>query len=171
MVSTCHLSWGIIFITTYACENGPNYPWLERGCRKYQNIMLMKSLPAFVMRFNPHVLWCLFSCHVSSTLIHTRCSCPICCPGMFGSLQRLLTNRVFLLVNLNQVFFWFAFFGYITFKAKFLEHQFKISAAKANQYIGGQYDLLLLLHIQLRLSLYTFVYWLHNELYRNNFHR
>ncbi|KAK4318476.1 hypothetical protein Pmani_010518 [Petrolisthes manimaculis] len=57
--------------------------------------------------------------------------------GMMGSLRRLMTNRVFLLVSINQVFFWFAFFGYITFKAKFLEQQFKMSAARANQYIAG----------------------------------
>ncbi|XP_069178029.1 solute carrier organic anion transporter family member 74D isoform X1 [Procambarus clarkii] len=57
--------------------------------------------------------------------------------GMWRSLRRLLTNKVFILITLNQVFFWFAFFGYITFKPKFLEHQFKMSAAKANQYIAG----------------------------------
>ncbi|XP_042209705.1 solute carrier organic anion transporter family member 1C1-like isoform X2 [Homarus americanus] len=57
--------------------------------------------------------------------------------GMCGSLRRLLTNKVFILITFNQVFFWFAFFGYITFKPKFLEHQFKMSAAKANQYIAG----------------------------------
>ena len=41
-----------------------------------------------------------------------------------------------MLIIANQVLFWFAFFGYITFKAKYLEHQFRMSAAKANQYIG-----------------------------------
>ncbi|KAK7075238.1 hypothetical protein SK128_013125 [Halocaridina rubra] len=57
--------------------------------------------------------------------------------AMCPSMQRILTNKVYVLIIINQIFFWFAFFGYITFKPKYLEHQFKISAAKANQYIAG----------------------------------
>lgn len=59
------------------------------------------------------------------------------CKGMCGSMWRVLSNKVFILITINQLFFWFAFFGYITFKPKFLEHQFKMSAAQANQYIAG----------------------------------
>ncbi|XP_068244719.1 solute carrier organic anion transporter family member 74D-like [Palaemon carinicauda] len=57
--------------------------------------------------------------------------------AMWPSAQRILTNKVYVLIIINQIFFWFAFFGYITFKPKYLEHQFKMSAAKANQYIAG----------------------------------
>lgn len=56
--------------------------------------------------------------------------------GILGSTGRVLRNKVFVLITINQVFFWFAFFGYITFKSKFLEHQFKMSATRANSYIG-----------------------------------
>ena len=52
------------------------------------------------------------------------------------SLRRILRNKVYCLVLLNQGLFWFAFFGYLTFKSKYLEHQFKLSAAEANRYIG-----------------------------------
>ncbi|XP_064116181.1 solute carrier organic anion transporter family member 74D-like isoform X2 [Macrobrachium nipponense] len=57
--------------------------------------------------------------------------------AMLPSARRILTNKVYVLIIINQIFFWFAFFGYITFKPKYLEHQFKMSAAKANQYIAG----------------------------------
>lgn len=57
--------------------------------------------------------------------------------AMLPSVRRILTNKVYVLIIINQIFFWFAFFGYITFKPKYLEHQFKMSAAKANQYIAG----------------------------------
>ncbi|CAL4058697.1 unnamed protein product, partial [Meganyctiphanes norvegica] len=56
--------------------------------------------------------------------------------GIFPIVKRILKNEVYVLVIANQVLYWFAFFGYITFKAKYLEHQFRMSAAKANQYIG-----------------------------------
>ncbi|XP_045136417.1 solute carrier organic anion transporter family member 74D-like isoform X2 [Portunus trituberculatus] len=56
---------------------------------------------------------------------------------LFGGLRRLVRNKVYLMVVLNQSIFWFAFIGYITFKPKFLEHQFKMSAARANQYIAA----------------------------------
>ncbi|KAG0722495.1 Solute carrier organic anion transporter family member 1C1 [Chionoecetes opilio] len=57
--------------------------------------------------------------------------------GLVGGLGRLARNKVYVLVVVNQAFFWFAFIGYITFKPKFLEHQFKMSAARANQYIAA----------------------------------
>ncbi|XP_069992440.1 solute carrier organic anion transporter family member 74D isoform X1 [Penaeus vannamei] len=57
--------------------------------------------------------------------------------GIWSSVKRILTNKIYMLIIANQVLFWFAFFGYITFKPKYLEHQFKMSAAKANQYIAG----------------------------------
>uniref|UniRef100_A0A0P4W833 Solute carrier organic anion transporter family member n=1 Tax=Scylla olivacea TaxID=85551 RepID=A0A0P4W833_SCYOL len=56
---------------------------------------------------------------------------------LLGGLRRLVRNKVYMLVVVNQSLFWFAFIGYITFKPKFLEHQFKMSAARANQYIAA----------------------------------
>lgn len=56
---------------------------------------------------------------------------------LLGGLRRLARNKVYMLVVVNQSLFWFAFIGYITFKPKFLEHQFKMSAARANQYIAA----------------------------------
>lgn len=57
--------------------------------------------------------------------------------GILPTVKRILKNEVYVLIIANQVLYWFAFFGYITFKAKYLEHQFRMSASKANQYIAS----------------------------------
>ncbi|CAL4068297.1 unnamed protein product, partial [Meganyctiphanes norvegica] len=53
---------------------------------------------------------------------------------MLPGLKRLSKNRIFVCIIMNQFFFWGSIVGVFIFSTKYVENQFRVSAADANQY-------------------------------------